>query len=116
MCSWQYQRGEGIGKDDFEILGDLPKKNIDTGLGVERLAMLLQGVENFYETDQVRPVLDAASKLSGKKYHGSESAEDEGYEDDVRMRVVADHIRSSLMLIADGVTPPTRVAATFCAV
>lgn len=101
----QYQRGEGIGKDDFEILGDLPKKNIDTGLGVERLAMLLQGVENFYETDQVRPVLDAASKLSGKKYHGSESGEDEGYEDDVRMRVVADHIRSSLMLIADGVTP-----------
>lgn len=101
----QYQRGEGIGKDDFEILGELPKKNIDTGLGVERLAMLLQGVENFYETDQVRPVLDAASKLSGKKYHGSESAEDEGYEDDVRMRVVADHIRSSLMLIADGVTP-----------
>lgn len=101
----QYQRGEGIGKDDFEILGDLPKKNIDTGLGVERLAMLLQGVENFYETDQVRPVLDAASKLSGKKYHGSESLEDEGYEDDVRMRVVADHIRSSLMLIADGVTP-----------
>ena len=101
----QYQRGEGIGKDDFEILGDLPKKNIDTGLGVERLAMLQQGVENFYETDQVRPVLDAASKLSGKKYHGSESAEDEGYEDDVRMRVVADHIRSSLMLIADGVTP-----------
>ena len=101
----QYQRGEGIGKEDFEILGELPKKNIDTGLGVERLAMLLQGVENFYETDQVRPVLDAASKLSEKKYHGSESPEDPGYEDDVRMRVVADHIRSSLMLIADGVTP-----------
>ena len=101
----QYQRGEGIGKDDFEILGELPQKNIDTGLGVERLAMLLQGVENFYETDQVRPVLDAASKLSGKKYHGSESPQDEGYVDDVRMRVVADHIRSSLMLIVDGVTP-----------
>ena len=101
----QYQRGEGTGKDDFEILGELPQKNIDTGLGVERLAMLLQGVENFYETDQVRPVLDAASKLSGKKYHGSESPQDEGYVDDVRMRVVADHIRSSLMLIVDGVTP-----------
>ena len=101
----QFQRGEGIGKDDFEILGELPKKNIDTGLGFERLAMLLQGVENFYETDQVRPVLDAASELSGKKYFGSESAEDEGYEDDVRLRVVADHIRSSLMLISDGVTP-----------
>lgn len=101
----QYQRGEGTGKDSFEILGDLPKKNIDTGLGVERLAMLLQGVENFYETDQVRPVLDAAAKLSGKTYQGSENAQDAGYEDDVRMRVVADHIRSSLMLIADGVTP-----------
>ncbi|RUQ22657.1 alanine--tRNA ligase [Kocuria sp. HSID16901] len=101
----QYQRGEGIGKEDFEILGELPKKNIDTGLGLERLAMLLQGVENFYETDQVRPVLDEAARLAGKKYFGSESAEDEGYEDDVRLRVVADHIRSSLMLIADGVSP-----------
>lgn len=101
----QFQRGEGIGKDDFEILGELPKKNIDTGLGVERLAMLLQGVENFYETDQVRPVLDAAAELSGKRYSGSESAKDPGYEDDVRMRVVADHVRSSLMLISDGVTP-----------
>ncbi|RLZ02927.1 alanine--tRNA ligase [Kocuria tytonicola] len=100
----QYQRGEGNGKD-YEILGDLPQQNIDTGLGVERLAMLLQGVENFYETDQVRPVLDAAAKLSGRSYHGAEKAGEEGYEDDVRMRVVADHVRSSLMLIADGVTP-----------
>ena len=58
------RQGEGNGKD-YEILGDLPQQNIDTGLGVERLAMLLQGVENFYETDQVRPVLDAADKLSG---------------------------------------------------
>ncbi|MCP3426566.1 alanine--tRNA ligase [Rothia sp. AR01] len=101
----QFQRGEGTGKNDFEILGELPKKNIDTGLGVERLAMLLQGAENFYETDQVRPVLDRASELSGKPYSGSESSADEGYEDDVRMRVVADHVRSSLMLITDGVTP-----------
>ncbi|MBS6031291.1 MAG: alanine--tRNA ligase [Kocuria rhizophila] len=100
----QYQRGEGNGKD-YKILGELPKKNIDTGLGVERLAMLLQGVENFYETDQVRPVLDAAAKLSGRAYRGSEKPGEEGYEDDVRMRVVADHVRSSLMLIADGVTP-----------
>ncbi|MEX5298305.1 alanine--tRNA ligase [Kocuria sp. CPCC 205292] len=100
----QYQRGEGTGKD-YEILGDLPEKNIDTGLGVERLAMLLQGVENFYETDQVRPVLDRAAELSGKRYRGSEKPGEEGYEDDVRMRVVADHVRSSLMLIADGVSP-----------
>ncbi|MDO4251924.1 MAG: alanine--tRNA ligase [Rothia sp. (in: high G+C Gram-positive bacteria)] len=101
----QYQRGEGTGKDSFEILGELPKKNIDTGLGIERMAMILQGVENFYETDQVRPVLDAAARLAGKKYCGSESAQDAGYEDDVRMRVVADHVRSALMLIADGVSP-----------
>ncbi|KAA9395096.1 alanine--tRNA ligase [Kocuria coralli] len=100
----QYQRGEGSGKN-YEILGELPRKNIDTGMGVERMAMLLQGVENFYETDQVRPVLDAAAELSGRAYRGSEHPEDEGYDDDVRMRVIADHVRSSMMLIADGVTP-----------
>lgn len=101
----QYQRGEGTGKDDFEILGELPKKNIDTGLGLERLAMILQGVENMYETDQVRPVLDKAAELSGREYTSAETNDDPHHADDVRMRVVADHIRSSLMLIADGVTP-----------
>jgi alanyl-tRNA synthetase len=93
----QYLRGEGHGKN-FEILGDLPKKNIDTGMGLERVAFLKQGVENLYEIDQVRPVLDRAALLSGRKYGAS-------HEDDVRMRVVADHVRSSLMLMADGVTP-----------
>ncbi len=101
----QFQRGEGNGKGDFEILGELPKKNIDTGLGLERLALILQGVENFYETDQVRPVLDAAAALSGKEYTSAESPEDPHHTDDVRLRVVADHVRSALMLIADGVTP-----------
>ena len=57
----QYLRGEGTGKADFEILGDLPKKNIDTGMGLERVAFLKQGVENMYEIDQVRPVLDRAA-------------------------------------------------------
>src|SRR4051794_8157974 len=101
----QFQRGEGTGKEDFEILGELPKKNIDTGLGMERLAMILQGVENMYETDQVRPVLDKAAELSGKEYTSAESDDDPHHTDDVRMRVVADHVRSALMLIADGVTP-----------
>ncbi|WP_434612277.1 alanine--tRNA ligase [Arthrobacter sp. A5] len=101
----QYQRGEGTGKDNFEILGELPKKNIDTGLGLERLALILQGVENFYETDQVRPVLDAAALLAGKDYTSAETVADPHHTDDVRMRVVADHIRSALMLISDGVTP-----------
>jgi alanyl-tRNA synthetase len=94
----QFERGQGLGKDNFEILGELPKKNIDTGMGLERVAFLLQGVENLYEIDQVRPVLDLAAKLSGKTYGAS-------VEDDVRLRVIADHVRSALMLISDGVTP-----------
>ena len=94
----QYERGAGIGKDNFEILGELPKKNIDTGMGLERVAFLMQGVENLYEIDQVRPVLDLAAKLSSKTYGAT-------VEDDVRLRVVADHVRSALMLICDGVTP-----------
>lgn len=93
----QYLRGEGVGKH-FEILGDLPKKNIDTGMGLERVAFLKQGVENLYEIDQVRPVLDRAAELSGRRYGAI-------HEDDVRMRVVADHVRSALMLMSDGVTP-----------
>ncbi|MEY4452498.1 MAG: hypothetical protein RIT51_176 [Actinomycetota bacterium] len=94
----QYERGAGGGKEDYPILGELPKKNIDTGMGLERVAFLMQGVENLYEIDEVRPVLDAAAQLSGKTYGESET-------DDVRLRVVADHVRSALMLIGDGVTP-----------
>jgi alanyl-tRNA synthetase len=94
----QYERGQGLGKDNFEILGELPKKNIDTGMGLERVAFLMQGVENLYEIDQVRPVLDLAATMAKKTYGAS-------VEDDVRLRVVADHVRSALMLICDGVTP-----------
>ncbi|MCT2263046.1 alanine--tRNA ligase [Dietzia cinnamea] len=94
----QNERGEGSGKDSFEILGPLPKQNIDTGMGVERVAFLLQGVENVYETDLLRPVIDTAERLSGAKY-GADSASD------VRFRVIADHARTAYMLISDGVTP-----------
>ena len=94
----QYLRGEGDGKE-FDILGDLPKKNIDTGMGLERVAFIKQGVDNMYEIDQVRPVLDRAAELAEKPYGN------EAHEDDVRLRVVADHVRSALMLMADGVTP-----------
>ena len=98
----QYQRGEVIGKEDFEILGELPKKNIDTGLGLERLAMILQGVENMYETDQVRPVLDKAAEMAGSTPAPTDAIRTTPTS---RLRVVADHIRSALMLISDGVTP-----------
>ncbi|WP_136610569.1 alanine--tRNA ligase [Sinomonas albida] len=101
----QYQIENVRSKVEFDIVGELPKKNIDTGLGMERLAMILQGVENMYETDQVRPVIDRAAELSGKEYTSAETDADPHHADDVRMRVVADHVRSALMLIADGVTP-----------
>src|SRR5688500_8231479 len=94
----QYEITNVRSKYDFDIVGELPAKNIDTGMGLERIAFIKQGVDNMYETDQVRPVLDRAVALSGKTYGAV-------HEDDVRFRVVADHVRSSLMLMSDGVTP-----------
>ncbi len=94
----QYEITNVRSKYDFDIVGELPNKNIDTGMGLERIAFIKQGVDNMYETDQVRPVLDKAVELSGRTYGAS-------HEDDVRFRVVADHVRSSLMLMSDGVTP-----------
>ncbi len=86
------------GKDDFDVSGPLPSKNIDTGMGLERVAYLLQGVDNLYEIDEVYPVIERAAELSGRRYGAD-------HDDDVRMRVVADHLRSGLMLIGDGITP-----------
>ena len=85
-------------KEDFDIVGPLPKKNIDTGMGLERVAYLLQGVDKMYEIDVMYPVIERAEELTGRRYGAD-------HEDDVRMRVVTDHVRSCLMLIADGVTP-----------
>ncbi|WP_107767232.1 alanine--tRNA ligase [Nocardioides terrigena] len=85
-------------KVDFDIAGSLPKKNIDTGMGLERVAFMTQGVENMYEIDVMFPVIQRAMELSGRRYGAN-------HEDDVRFRVVADHVRSSMMLIGDGVTP-----------
>ncbi len=96
----QNERGEGTGKGDFEIVGELPKKNIDTGLGIERVACLLQGVDNVYETDLLRPVIDVAEELTGATY-----GEKATHQDNIRFRVVADHSRTGMMLILDGVTP-----------
>ncbi len=85
-------------KDDFDVLRPLPKPNIDTGMGLERVAYLMQGKDNLYEIDQIFPVIEKAAELSGKRYGAD-------HDDDVRMRVVADHVRSGLMLMTDGVTP-----------
>jgi alanyl-tRNA synthetase len=94
----QNLRGEGGGKDNFPILGELPAKNIDTGMGLERTAALLQGVDNIYEIDTTAHILGKASSISGVVYGKSK-------EKDVSLRVVADHARTATMLIGDGVTP-----------
>ena len=94
----QNERGAGGGKDGYPILGELPAKSIDTGLGLERTAALLQGVENIYEIDTTMQILSKASALAGVKYGKSQNT-------DVSLRVVADHARTSAMLIGDGVTP-----------
>jgi alanyl-tRNA synthetase len=94
----QNERGAGGGKDSYPILGELPAKSIDTGLGLERTAALLQGVENIYEIDTTMQILSKAMELTGVKYGSSEKS-------DVALRVIADHARTSAMLIGDGVTP-----------
>jgi alanyl-tRNA synthetase len=92
-------RGEGTSKSDFEILGPLPRKNIDTGMGVERMACVLQGVDNVYETDLLRPAIDKVAEIAPRGY-GTGS-----HEDDVRYRIIADHSRTAAILIGDGVSP-----------
>ena len=95
----QNERGEGTSKEDFEILGPLPRKNIDTGMGVERVACLLQGVDNVYETDLVRPVIDLVASIAPRGYGVG------NHDDDVRYRVIADHSRTAAIIIGDGVSP-----------
>ena len=95
----QNERGEGTSKEDFEILGPLPRKNIDTGMGVERVACLLQGVDNVYETDLLRPAIDLVSDIAPRAYGAG------SHDDDVRYRIIADHSRTAAILIGDGVSP-----------
>src|SRR6266704_3803925 len=94
----QYARGEGPGKEGYPIIGELPSKNIDTGMGLERMAALLQGVDNIYEIDTMWKVLDRAADLTEQKYGRD-------HRTDVSLRVGADHVRTAVMLVADGVLP-----------
>lgn len=87
----------------FEKLEDgsyipLENKNIDTGAGLERFAVVLQEVDNFFEVDNIQAVLQKAAKLAGVSYGSSEKT-------DVALRVITDHVRSSTMMISDGVIP-----------
>ena len=85
-------------KDDFDIEGPLPSKNVDTGMGLERMASILQGVDNLYEIDTTWKILDRAAELTEQSYGRDQRT-------DVALRVIADHVRSAVMLIEDGVLP-----------
>jgi alanyl-tRNA synthetase len=95
----QNERGEGTSKENFEILGPLPRKNIDTGMGIERVACLLQDVDNVYETDLLRPVIDLVAGIAPRGYGQG------NHDDDVRYRIIADHSRTAAIIIGDGVSP-----------
>ena len=87
----------------FNNMGDgtyteLEHKNIDTGMGLERLACVMQGVDNMFEVDGVRRILDKVVEISGKKYG-------ENAKDDISIRVITDHVRGSTFMISDGVNP-----------
>ncbi|MDQ4006364.1 MAG: alanine--tRNA ligase, partial [Actinomycetota bacterium] len=84
--------------DAFNIVGELEKKGVDTGSGLERVAIALQDAPSLYETDLMAPLLDAAQSLAGKR-HGADDR------DDLSLRIVAEHGRATTFLIADGVVP-----------
>lgn len=94
----QHVRGEGPAKEDYPIVGELPAKNIDTGLGLSRVAAILQDVRTIFEIDTTGRILALAAELSASTYGGT-------YKDDVALRVVADHVLAGVMLIGDGVGP-----------
>ena len=77
---------------------ELAQKNIDTGMGLERLACVMQGVDNMFEVDTIRRILDTVCKVAGKTYG-------ENAKDDISIRVITDHIRSSTFMICDGIIP-----------
>lgn len=83
------------GKGHYEKLA---QPNIDTGMGLERLACVMQDAANLFETDTIRAILEHVERLSGKKYHDNPKA-------DISMRVITDHIRSTSFMVSDGVLP-----------
>ncbi len=95
---WNLVFMQHIQDDNGKILGDLPKQNIDTGLGLARLAAILQDVPTSFDVDNMAPILRAAEEITGKAYGASPAT-------DIGLRVLAEHARSMSFLIADGVLP-----------
>jgi len=95
---WNLVFMQNIRDEDYNIIGELPEKNIDTGMGLERVAMLLQDADSMYETDLLAPVIHEVQEVSGARY-GKEHRVDRS------LRIVTEHGRSASFLIADGVLP-----------
>ncbi len=95
---WNLVFMQYVQDEPYHVVGDLPARNIDTGSGLERVAVMLQGAENAFLTDLVRPVLAAAEVVTGTSYGSDERS-------DVALRILADHGRALTFLIGDGVVP-----------
>ncbi len=95
---WNLVFMQNIQDRPYHVVGELPRKSIDTGMGLERLAMVLQGVDSGFDIDTMRPVRDAGSALTGVEYGADPLT-------DVSLRILADHGRTMSVLIADGVVP-----------
>jgi alanyl-tRNA synthetase len=95
---WNLVFIQDVTDDGIDVVGELPAKNIDTGSGLERVATVLQGVNNVFETDLLGPLLEVAESLSGKQHGRDDRA-------DVSLKVIAEHGRATTFLMADGVQP-----------
>ena len=95
---WNLVFMQHIQDEPYHVVGDLPSRNIDTGMGLERAAMILQDVPTIFDTDLIRPVLAAAERLTGARFGADEHS-------DVALRLLADHGRAITFLISDGVVP-----------
>jgi len=95
---WNLVFMQNIQDEPYHVIGDLPAKNIDTGMGLERVAMLLQGVGSIFDTDLIRPVLATGERLTGTRYGSDERT-------DAALRILGDHGRAITFLISDGVVP-----------
>ncbi len=95
---WNLVFMQNVQDEPYHVVGDLPAKNIDTGMGLERMAMILQGVDSAFDIDVVRPVRDAGAAACGVRYGDDPMA-------DVSLRILADHGRATTFLISDGVVP-----------
>jgi alanyl-tRNA synthetase len=95
---WNLVFMQNLCDDEANIVGELPNKNVDTGMGLERMAVILQDVGSAFETDLVRPILETAESLTGHRYGVKDRT-------DVSLRILAEHGRATTFLIADGVLP-----------